>query len=205
MLRIRMIIFVLMLLLSCTALAAPEGPETTGKVPVIHFLPIADNTGMKNIDYITQAINAQYAKKYPAEKFTVIPLENYTNQADTDGVPATEYEILRGSAALRADYVVRTELQTVKIKRGFKGIFIKKWCAAEIPVKITIWNVATGKTVFDGVVQARGDKANILGGTLGLLLTVSEKSAVENGLKKLGEQMDKKLPALHRGVYPTVN
>jgi hypothetical protein len=31
---------------------------------------------------------------------------------------------------------------------------------------------------------------------MGLLLTVSEKSAVENGLKKLGKKMDKELPAL---------
>jgi hypothetical protein len=196
MLRIKMIGFVLMLLISGTALAAPEGPETTGKIPAILFLPIADNTGMKNTGYITETINTQYARKYPAEKFTVIPLPDYTNQLSSNGEPGTEDEVLKAAAAAGADYVVRTDLQTIKIRRGFKGIFLKKWCAAEIPVKITIWNVASGKTVFDGVIQERGDKANILGGAMGLLLTVSEKSAVENGLKKLGKKMDKELPAL---------
>jgi hypothetical protein len=75
---------------------------------------------------------------------------------------------------------------------------MKKWCAAEIPANITIWNVASGKTVFDGVIQARGDKVNILGGYMGVLITVSEKSAVENGLKKLGKKMDTELPALEQ-------
>lgn len=196
--RIQMIVFVLMLLISGTVLAAPEMPETTNKSPGILFLPIADNTGMKNTNYITAAITTQYAKKYPAEKFTVIPLENYTSRVDIDGKPATEDEMLKAAATVKADYVVRTELQAIKIRRGFKGILIKKWCAAEIPVKITIWNVATGKTVFDSVVQERGDKTNIFGGTAGLLLTVSEKSAVENGLKKLGEKLDKGLPALQQ-------
>ncbi|SFM00057.1 hypothetical protein [Pelosinus propionicus] len=196
MLRIKMIVFIVMLLISGTAIAAPEGAETTGKIPGILFLPIADNTGMKNTGYITEAINVQYAKKYPAENFTVIPLEDYTHQVSAYGEKATEDEVLKAAAVAGADYVVRTDLQTIKIRRGFKGITIKKWCAAEIPVKITIWNVADGKTVFDGVIQARGDKANILGGSIGVLLTVSEKSAVENGLKKLGRKLDKELPAL---------
>lgn len=205
MLRIKMIVFIVMLLISGTALAAPEETETAGKIPGILFLPIADNTGMKNTSYITEAINAQYAKKYPAENFTVIPLENYTTQAAAYGEPAAEDEVLKAAAAAGADYVVRTDLQTIKIRRGFKGITIKKWCAAEIPVKITVWDVAANKTIFDGVIQARGDKANILGGSMGLLLTVSEKSAVENGLKKLGQKMDKELPALQQRVPPTVN
>lgn len=193
-----MIVLVLMLLIPGTVLAAPEMPETTNTTPGILFLPITDNTGMKNTDYITEAITAQYAKKYPAQKFTIIPLENYTSQVAIDDKTATEDEILKAAATINADYVVRTDLQTIKIRRGFKGILIKKWCAAEIPIKITIWSVTTGKTVFDSVVQARGDKANIFGGTAGLLLTVSEKSAVENGLKKLGEKLEKSLPALQQ-------
>ena len=196
MLRIKMIVFVLILLISGTALAAPEGPETTGKIPAILFFPIVDNTGMKNTGYITEAVNAQYAKKYPAEKFTVIPLENYTNQVSLNGEPETEDKVIKAAAAAGADYAVRTDLQTIKIRRGFKGIFMKKWCAADIPVKITIWNVASGKTVFDGVIQERGDKTAALGGTVGLIFTVSEKSTVENGLKKLTKKMDKELPAL---------
>jgi hypothetical protein len=196
MLKIKMIVFVLMLLISGTALAAPAGPETTGKIPAILFLPIADSTGMNNTVYITEAINAQYAKKYPAENFTVIPLPDYTNQMSSNGEPQTEEEVIKAAAAAGADYVVRTDLQTIKIRRGFKGIFIKKWCAAEIPVKITIWNVASGKTVFDGVIQERGDKAAVVGGAIGLPFAVSEKSAVENGLKKLAKKMDKELPAL---------
>lgn len=163
MLKIKMIVFVLMLLISGTALAAPEVPETTGKIPAILFLPIVDNTGMMNTGYITEAINAQYAKKYPAEKFTFIPLADYTNQMNSNGEPKTEDEVIKAATAARADYVVRTDLQTIKIRRGFKGIFIKKWCAAELPVKITIWNVATGKTVFDGVIQERGDKTAVVG------------------------------------------
>jgi len=196
MLKIKMIVFVLMLLISGTALAAPEVPETTGKIPAILILPIVDNTGMMNTGYITEAINAQYAKKYPAEKFTFIPLADYTNQMNSNGEPKTEDEVIKAAAAARADYVVRTDLQTIKIRRGFKGIFIKKWCAAELPVKITIWNVATGKTVFDGVIQERGDKTAVVGGAIGLPFTVSEKSAVKNSLKKLDKKMDKELPAL---------
>ena len=194
-----------MLIIPGTVLAAPEGTETADKIPGILFLPIADNTGMKNTSYITEAINAQYAKKYPAENFTVIPLDNYTNQVAAYGEPVTDDKVLKAAAAAEADYVVRTELQTIIIRRGFKGITVKKWCAAEIPVKITVWDVAASKSVFDGVIHARGDKANILGGGMGLLLTVSEKSAVENGLKKLGQKMDKVLPALQQEVSPTVN
>lgn len=205
MLRIKIIVFILILLIPGTVLAAPEGAETADKIPGILFLPITDNTGMKNTSYITEAINAQYAKKYPAENFTVIPLDNYTNQVAAYGEPATEDEVLKAATAAGADYVVRTDLQTIKIRRGVKGITLKKWCAAEIPVKITIWNVAAGKAVFDSDIQARGDKANILGGGIGLLLTVSEKSAVKNGLKKLGQKMDKELPALQPEVSPTVN
>ena len=191
-----MIVFVLMLLISGTALAAPAGPETTGKIPAILFLPVVDNTGMKKPGYMIEAVNAQYAKKYPAEKFTAIPLENYTTQVSLNGEPETEDKVIKDAAAAGADYVVSTDLQKVKIRRGVKGIFMKKWCAAEIPANITIWNVASGKTVFDGVIQARGDKVNILGGYMGVLITVSEKSAVENGLKKLGKKMDTELPAL---------
>ncbi|MCC5466917.1 hypothetical protein [Pelosinus baikalensis] len=170
MLKIKMIAFVLMLLISGTALAAPERPETTSKIPAILFLPIADNTGMKNTGYITEAINAQYAKKYPAENFTVIPLPDYTNQMSSNGEPKTEDEVIKAAAAAGADYVVRTDLQTIKIRRGFKGIFIKKWCAAVIPVQITIWNVASGKTVFEGIIQERGDKTAVVGGNHGVTI-----------------------------------
>lgn len=185
-----------MLLISGTALAAPEGPETTGKIPAILFLPIADNTGMENTNYITETINVQYAKKYPVEKFAVIPPLDYTNQMSNNGEPETEDEVIKAAAAIGADYVIRTDLQTIKIRRGTKGIFLKKWCAADIPVKITIWNVASGKPVFDGVIRERGDKTSVVGGAIGLPFTVSEKSAVENGLKKLAQKMDKELPAL---------
>ena len=196
MLKVKMIVFILLLLISGTALAAPQEPVTTGKIPSILFLPIADNTGMKNTGYITQAINSQYTKKYPAEQFTVIPHADYTNPMNSNVEPTTEDEVIKAAAAAGADYAVRTELQTIKIRRGFKGIFMKKWCAAEIPVKITIWNVVSGKTVFDSIIQERGDKTGVLGGTVGFMFTVSEKSAVENGLKKLNKKIDKELPAL---------
>jgi len=194
-LKIKILVFVLMLLISRTALASPEGSEIT-KIPSILFLPITDNTGMKNTGYITEAINAQYAKKYPAKKFHVIPFPDYANQINSNSEAETENEVIKPAATLGADYVVRTDLQTIKIKRGFKGIFIKKWCAAEIPLKITIWNVASGKTIFNGIIQERGDKSAIIGGVIGLPFTVSEKSAIKKGLEKLGKKIDKDLPAL---------
>lgn len=196
--RIKMIVFILMLFISGTAFAAPEEPETTGNIPAILFLPIVDNSDMTKTAYITETISNQYSKKYPEGKFTVVPLENYTNQLTNNGEPNTENEIINYAAAAGADYVVRTDLQKIKIRRGFKGIFIKKWCAAIIPIKVTIWNAVTGEIVFDDVIQARGDKTAIIGGGIGALFTVSEKSAVENGLKKLTKKMDTELPELQK-------
>ena len=92
--------------------------------------------------------------------------------------------------------MIKTELQKVEIRRGVKGIFLKKWCSADIPVKITIWNVASGKTLFDNVIQARGDKENGMGLAIGLLLSVSEEAAIKDGLAKIGTRLDKELPPL---------
>jgi hypothetical protein len=193
--RIKMFVFVLMLLISGTALAAPEGPATTGTTSAILFLPVVDNTGMKDTGYMKEAINAQYAKQYPVEKFTVIPPQNYTQQVSINDGPESDDKLIKAAAATGADYVVRTDLQKVKIRRGVKGILVKKWCAADIPVKITIWNVTSGKTVFDGVIQERGDKEAFMGGAIGLVFTsASEKATVKNALVKIGKRMDKELP-----------
>lgn len=197
MLRVKIFVFVLMLLISGTAFAAPEGTEPAGKIPTILFFPIVDNTDLKDPhDYMSAAINLQYAKKYPTEKFHVIPFKDDMNQVSINDEPKTEDKVIKAAATAGADYAIRTELQKVKTSRGVKGIFVKKWRAAKIPVKITIWNVASGKTVFDSVIQARGDREALIGGTIGLLLSVSEKATIQNGIGKVGKKMAQELPAL---------
>ena len=79
---------------------------------------------------------------------------------------------------------------------GLKEFFFKKWCAASIPVKITIWNVASGKAVFDSVIKERGNKDNGIGLAVGLLFNVSEEATIKDGLTKIGNRLDKELPSL---------
>ena len=187
-------------LFTSVALAAPETtdtPEISHKLPAILILPVIDNTGLKNPhEYMTDAMNIKYAAKYPKEQFAVIPFQKYSEQENANDDPQSQDKLLQSATAAGADYVIRTELQKVEIRRGVKGIFLKKWCSADIPVKITIWNVASGKTVFDDVIQARGDKENGIGLAIGLLLSVSEKETIKDGLTKIGNRLDKELPPL---------
>ena len=194
-----LLVFVFVLFTS-VALAAPETtdtPEISYKLPAILILPVIDNTGLKNPhEYMTDAMNIKYAAKYPKEQFAVIPFQKYSEQGNANDEPQSQDKLLQSATAAGADYVIRTELQKVEIRRGVKGIFLKKWCSADIPVKITIWNVASGKTVFDDVIQARGDKENGIGLAIGLLLSVSEKETIKGGLTKIGNRLDKELPPL---------
>ena len=190
-------------LFTSVALAAPETTETTDtpeishKLPAILILPVIDNTGLKNPhEYMTEAMNAKYAAKYPKEQFAVIPFQEPADQENANDEPQSQDKLLQAATVAGADYVIRTELQKVEIRRGVKGIFLKKWCSADIPVKITIWNVASGKTLFDNVIQARGDKENGMGLAIGLLLSVSEEAAIKDGLAKIGTRLDKELPPL---------
>ena len=187
-------------LFTSVAFAAPETtdtPEISHKLPAILILPVIDNTGLKNPhEYMTEAMNAKYAAKYPKEQFAVIPFQKYSEQGNNNDESQSQDNFLKSATAAGADYVIKTELQKVEIRRGVKGIFLKKWCSADIPVKITIWNVASGKTVFDGVIQARGDKENGMGLAIGLLLSVSEEATIKDGLTKIGNRLDKELPPL---------
>lgn len=207
-LRIKMLVFVLLLFISGVALAAPETatstePETAavtesvGKLPTLLFLPIIDNTELTDPhDYIAEAINAKYAEKYPTAKFAVIPYQKYAEQLSIIEESDTEGKVLKAAAAVGANFVVSTDLQKIEIKRGMKGILLKKWCSADIPVRITIWDVASGKTVFDGVIREKGKQNSALFLAFGLLCFVSEEATIKNGLEKIGNKMDQELPLL---------
>ncbi len=194
-----LLVFVFVLFTSVAA-AAPETTDTPGispKLPAILILPVIDNTGLKNPhEYMAKAMNTNYAAKYPKEQFAVIPFQKYSEQGNGNDESQSQDNLLQAATAAGADYVIRTELQKVEIRRGVKGIFLKKWCSADIPVKITIWNVASGKTLFDDVIQARGNKENGMGLAIGLLLSVSEEAAIKDGLAKIGTRLDKELPPL---------
>ena len=198
-LQFLLFVFVFVLFTS-VALAAPETtdtPEISHKLPAILILPVIDNTGLKNPhEFMAEAMNANYAAKYPKEQFTVIPFQKYSEQGNNNDESQSQDNFLKSATAAGADYVIKTELQKVEIRRGVKGIFLKKWCSADIPVKITIWNVASGKTLFDNVIQARGDKENGMGLAIGLLLSVSEEAAIKDGLARIGTRLDKELPPL---------
>lgn len=197
--QLLLLVFVFVLFTS-VALAAPETtdtPEISPKLPAILILPVIDNTGLKNPhEYMTEAMNANYVAKYPKEQFALIPFQKYSEQGNANDESHSQDNLLQAATAAGADYVIKTELQKVEIRRGVKGIFLKKWCSADIPVKITIWNAASGKTVFDGVIQARGDKENGMGLAIGLLLSVSEEATIKDGLTKIGNRLDKELPPL---------
>ena len=183
--------------MAAAAPATTDTPEVSPKLPAILILPVIDNTGLKNPhEFMTEAMNANYAAKYPKEQFTVIPFQKYSEQGNNNDESQSQDNFLKSATAAGADYVIKTELQKVEIRRGVKGIFLKKWCSADIPVKITIWNVASGKTLFDNVIQARGDKENGMGLAIGLLLSVSEEAAIKDGLARIGTRLDKELPPL---------
>ena len=188
------------LLSSAVALAAPETtdtPEVPSKLPSILILPVIDNTELKNPhEYMTEAMNSKYAAKYPKEQFTIIPFQKSSEQEAVSDKAKTQEQLLQSASVAGADYLIKTELQKVEITRGVKGVFFKKWCAASIPVKITIWNVASGKAVFDGVIKERGDKDNGIGLAIGLLFYVSEEATIKDGLTKIGNRLDKELPSL---------
>ena len=194
-----LLVFVFVLFTSVAA-AAPETTDTPGispKLPAILILPVIDNTGLKNPhEYMAKAMNTNYAAKYPKEQFAVIPFQKYSEQGNGNDESQSQDNLLQAATAAGADYVIKTELQKVEIRRGVKGIFLKKWCSADIPVKITIWDVASGKTVLDSVIQARGDKENGMGLAIGLLLYVSEEATIMDGLAKIGNRLDKELPPL---------
>lgn len=194
-----LLVFVFVLFTSVAA-AAPETTDTPGispKLPAILILPVIDNTGLKNPhEYMAKAMNTNYAAKYPKEQFAVIPFQKYSEQGNGNDESQSQDNLLQAATAAGADYVIKTELQKVEIRRGVKGIFLKKWCSADIPVKITIWDVASGKTVLDSVIQARGDKENGMGLAIGLLLYVSEEATIKDGLAKIGNRLDKELPPL---------
>jgi hypothetical protein len=171
-------------------------PKKDETLPTIFILPFTDETGIKGTDYISKSINDQYTKKYPLQNFTILPTEDHTNQVAPNMEPSTEEDIIKAATSAGADYVIKTDLEKIEIKRGVKGLFLKKWCAAIIPVKITIWNVKSNKIVFDALIKERGDRENVLGFYMGALFTASEKTAIERGLAKIGKRMDKELPAL---------
>ena len=187
-------------LFTSVALAAPETtdtPEISYKLPAILILPVIDNTGLKNPhEYMTDAMNIKYAAKYPKEQFAVIPFQKYSEQENANDDPQSQDKLLQSATAAGADYVIRTELQKVEIRRGVKGIFLKKWCSADIPVRVTIWEAASGKTVFDELIREKGQRENGIGLAIGLLLSVSEKETIKDGLTKIGNRLDKELPPL---------
>ena len=187
-------------LFTSVALAAPETtdtPEISHKLPAILILPVIDNTGLKNPhEFMTDAMNIKYAAKYPKEQFTVIPFQKYSEQENANDDPQSQDKLLQSATAAGADYVIRTELQKVEIRRGVKGIFLKKWCSADIPVRVTIWEAASGKTVFDELIREKGQRENGIGLAIGLLLSVSEKETIKDGLTKIGNRLDKELPPL---------
>ena len=194
-----LLVFVFVLFTSVAA-AAPETtdtPEISPKLPAILILPVIDNTGLKNPhEFMTEAMNANYAAKYPKEQFTVIPFQKYSEQENANDDPQSQDKLLKSATAAGADYVIRTELQKVEIRRGVKGIFLKKWCSADIPVRVTIWEAASGKTVFDELIREKGQRENGIGLAIGLLLSVSEKETIKDGLTKIGNRLDKELPPL---------
>lgn len=63
-------------------------------------------------------------------------------------------------------------------------------------VKVTIWNVASGKTVYDGVIQAKGEQETALELVIGTICFVSEEATIKDSLAKIGKRMDKELPSL---------
>ena len=197
-LRIKMLVFVLLLFTSGVALAAPEtvtATEPADKLPTLLFLPVTDNTGLTDPhDYIAEAINAKYTEKYPPAKFAVIPYQKYADQLSIIEEPDTEGKVLKAAAAAGANFVVSTDLQKIEIRRGIKGILLKKWCSADIPVRITIRDVASGKPVFDGVIREKGKQNSALFLALGLFCFVSEEATIKNGLEKIGNRMDQVLP-----------
>lgn len=220
--KINRFIFVLIFLISGHALAAPANQaiptisssdqemiitsspasialKPNEKLPVILILPFTDNTGMKKTAYISKTINDEYAKKYPIGKFTILPPESYTNQVSSNSEPIDE-NVIKIATAAGADYVIKTDLQKIEIKRGVKGLFMTKWCAAIVPIKITIWNTASSKAVFDEIITERGDRQNFLGFYMGALMTASEKTAIERSLVKTGKRMDNELPSLQYKV-----
>lgn len=194
-----LLVFVFVLFTSVAA-AAPETtdtPEISPKLPAILILPVIDNTGLKNPhEFMTEAMNANYAAKYPKEQFTVIPFQKYSEQGNNNDESQSQDNFLKSATAAGADYVIRTELQKVEIRRGVKGIFLKKWCSADIPVRVTIWEAASGKTVIDELIREKGQRENGIGLAIGLLLSVSEKETIKDGLTKIGNRLDKELPPL---------
>ena len=194
-----LLVFVFVLFTSVAA-AAPETtdtPEISPKLPAILILPVIDNTGLKNPhEFMAEAMNANYAAKYPKEQFTVIPFQKYSEQGNNNDESQSQDNFLKSATAAGADYVIKTELQKVEIRRGVKGIFLKKWCSADIPVRVTIWEAASGKTVFDELIREKGQRENGIGLAIGLLLSVSEKETIKDGLTKIGNRLDKELPPL---------
>ena len=183
--------------MAAAAPATTDTPEVSPKLPAILILPVIDNTGLKNPhEFMTEAMNANYAAKYPKEQFTVIPFQKYSEQGNNNDESQSQDNFLKSATAAGADYVIKTELQKVEIRRGVKGIFLKKWCSADIPVRVTIWEAASGKTVFDELIREKGQRENGIGLAIGLLLSVSEKETIKDGLTKIGNRLDKELPPL---------
>lgn len=199
-LRLQMLALVFLLFISGVTLANPDPVETSEPSPIppsLIFLPIADNTALtKPHEYIAESINAKYAEKYPLAKFTVIPFQKYLDQMSLTEGPETDSKILAAAAAVGAKYVVRTDLQKIEIKRGVEAFTFKKWCSADIPVKINIWDVAAGKTIFEGVIREKGRQKGAMFLLSSLLFFVSEKATINNGLEKIGKRMASELPLL---------
>lgn len=188
------------IVLTSAAFAAPEAADTSAvspRLPAILLLPVTDNTGLKRPHgYMAEAINANYAAKYPKEQFAVIPLPEPVDQRNAGNEPQSRDKLLQTATAAGADYVIRTELQQVEIRRGVKGILLKKWCSADIPVRVTIWEAASGLTVFDELIREKGEREGMWL-TIGLLFSVSEEATIKDGLTKIGHRLDKELPPLN--------
>lgn len=96
----------------------------------------------------------------------------------------------------KVNYVIETTIHEIDMRHGVKGIFLKKFKGAIVPVEINIQNALTGKTVYHETIIARGDQSPPIGGVYGLFFGMSDKNTIAKAFEKLAVILPEQLPDL---------
>ncbi len=186
--KILLMMLVLFMLMPAAFAASLEELEPV-PLPSVLVMPISDNSEIKdNHQYISDSITARYNAKFTKDKFVLIPGQSYIDWVKQSATSATgDARLINAGKGVGAKYVVATEIQKVVIKRGIKwGFITKKWCTAEMPVKIIIMDVESGRKVYESVITETGKKEATVG-------FVSDEATIKTALAAIEPRIDKEV------------
>lgn len=153
--------FVLLLLFQAITFAAPSLLSDTSRTTIV-ILPTIDNSGLKNDQIVLDFLGEKLQGEFPKDKYDVLRGEKLKIALSRIGVSdltnASDAQIIEVCRSLHADYALKPEIGNVTTKRGITlGLFeSKKWCKANLPLKVNVIDIASEQTVYTNQFSEEG-------------------------------------------------